>query len=132
MAKFFALIIAFSVICFGLFAGAALAQPAHGFEDEKFADMYPYTNIKQHGQSMIKTGQMMKEMGEKMLKEADENVWKEGGPGQREYLMKMAKMMIEMGEKMIKEGEHMVKEADLNIWKEGGPGGPGMPKMQKK
>jgi hypothetical protein len=88
MRKFFAVTIAFSLLFLGLTFGIAKAQISHGFEDSKFAAEKPWTNIREHGQSMYDRGKMLKEMGEKMMaegmsmiKEADANIWKEGGPG---------------------------------------------------
>jgi hypothetical protein len=137
MRKFFAVTIAFSLLFLGLTFGIAKAQISHGFEDTKFAAEKPWTNIREHGQSMYDRGKMLKEMGEKMMRDGAEGqktpvLSQAGGiPGGPQYSIDMGKQIKETGEKMMAEGMSMIKEADANIWKEGGPGGPkGAPKKQ--
>lgn len=133
MRKFFAVAIAFSFLFLGLTFGVAKAQISHGFQDTKFAADKPWTNIREHGQSMYDRGKQLKEMGEKMMREGAEGqkspvLSQAGGiPGGPQYSIDMGKQVKEMGEKMMAEGEHMIREADANIWKEGGPGGPKPP-----
>jgi hypothetical protein len=128
MKKVYAIVVALAVVFFGLSVAGAFAQPiSHGFEDMKFAADHPYLNVKEHGMMMIDRGKQLKELGEKMMRDAQEGqktavlTDKEGVPGGPQYLLTTGKMLKEMGEKMMREGEHMVKEADANIWKEGGP-----------
>jgi len=136
MRKFFAVTIAFSLLFLGLTFGIAKAQISHGFEDTKFAAEKPWTNIREHGQSMYDRGKMLKEMGEKMMRDGTEGqktavLAQAGGiPGGPQYSIDMGKQIKETGEKMMAEGMSMIKEADANIWKEGGPGGPGAPKKK--
>ncbi|OPX95459.1 MAG: hypothetical protein A4E58_02103 [Syntrophorhabdus sp. PtaB.Bin006] len=131
MKKHVVFVMAFALICFGLSSGIAVAQLSHGFEDMKFADQAPYTNVKEHGQALVDRGKQLCALADDMEKQADEAAWREGAPGFRAYLLKQAKMCREMGEAMIKEGEHMVKEADANLWKEGGPGKPPAPPTKR-
>ena len=72
MRKFFAVTIAFSLLFLGLTFGIAKAQVSHGFQDTKFAADKPWTNIREHGQSMYERGKMLKEMGEKMMRDGTE------------------------------------------------------------
>jgi hypothetical protein len=136
MRKFFAVTIAFSLLFLGLTFGIAKAQISHGFEDTKFAAEKPWTNIREHGQSMYDRGKMLKEMGEKMMRDGTEGqktavLSQAGGiPGGPQYSIEMGKQIKETGEKMMAEGMSMIKEADANIWKEGGPGGPVAPKKK--
>jgi hypothetical protein len=130
MRTFFAVTIAISLLFLGLTFGIAKAQVSHGFQDTKFAGEHPWLNVREHGQSMYERGKMLKEMGEKMMRDGAEGqkspvLSQAGGiPGGPQYTIEMGKMIKETGEKMMLEGEHMIREADANIWKEGGPGGP--------
>jgi len=137
MRKLLLVVAACSVLFLGLTFGVASAQISHGFEDMKYSADHPYLNLREHGQALMERGKMLREMGEKMMRDGAEGqktpvLSSAGGiPGGPQYTIEMGRQLKEIGEKMMKEGEHMIKEADANVWKEGGPGGPkGAPKKK--
>jgi hypothetical protein len=127
MRKFFAVTIAFSLLFLGLTFTIATAQTTHGFQDEKFTQ----EQLRDYGATMYGRGKMLKEMGEKMMRDGTEGqktvpiAADKGLPGGPQYMIEKGKMMKEMGEKMMVEGERMMREADLIS-----TGVPGAPKKK--
>jgi hypothetical protein len=114
MRKFFAVTIAFSLLFLGLTFTVASAQVTHGLQDQKFTQ----EQLRDYGATMYGRGKMLKEMGEKMMRDSTEGqktapaTADKGVPGGPQYMLEKGKMMKEMGEKMMVEGERMIREAD--------------------
>jgi hypothetical protein len=114
MRKFFAVTIAFSILFLGLTFGVVNAQAPHGFQDEKLTR----EQIRDLGSSMYGRGKLLKEQGEKMMRDGTEMqktvplAADKGIPGGPQYMIERGKMIKEMGEKMMVEGERMIREAD--------------------
>jgi hypothetical protein len=114
MRKFFAVTIAFSLLFLGLTFTIASAQVTHGLQDQKFTQ----EQLRDYGATMYGRGKMLKEMGEKMMRDSTEGqktapaTADKGVPGGPQYMLEKGKMMKEMGEKMMVEGERMIREAD--------------------
>lgn len=115
MRTLFAVVIAFSLLFLGLTAGVATAQQTHGFQDQKFTQ----EQLRDYGATMYGRGKLLKEMGEKMMRDGTEGQKTvplsadKGIPGGPQYMLERGKMIKEMGEKMMVEGERMMREADL-------------------
>lgn len=114
MRKFFAVTIAFSLLFLGLTFTIATAQAPHGFQDQKFTQ----EQLRDYGATMYGRGKMLKEMGEKMMRDGTEGqktaplTGDKGIPGGPQYMIEKGKMMKEVGEKMMVEGERMIRDAD--------------------
>jgi hypothetical protein len=114
MRKFFAVTIVLSFLFLGLTFGIAMAQTTHGFQDQKFTA----EQLRSYGETMYGRGKMLKEMGEKMMRDGTEAqktvplAADKGIPGGPQYMVERGKMIKEMGEKMMVEGERMIREAD--------------------
>jgi hypothetical protein len=114
MRKIFAVTIAFSLLFLGLTFGIAKAQATHGLQDQK----YTQEQLRDYGATMYGRGKMLKEMGEKMMRDGTEGqktvpiTADKGLPGGPQYMIERGKMLKEMGEKMMVEGERMIREAD--------------------
>jgi hypothetical protein len=114
MRKFFAVTIAFSLLFLGLTFTIVTAQTTHGLQDQKFTQ----EQLRDYGATMYGRGKMLKEMGEKMMRDGTEGqktappTADKGIPGGPQYMIEKGKMMKEMGEKMMVEGERMIREAD--------------------
>jgi polyhydroxyalkanoate synthesis regulator phasin len=116
MKKIFAVTIAFALLFLTLSFNIAMAQQAttHGFQDQK----YTAEQLKELGASMYGRGKLLKEQGEKMMREGTEMqksvplAADKGIPGGPQYMIEKGKMIKEMGEKMMVEGERMIREAD--------------------
>ena len=67
MRKFFAVMIAFSILFLGLTFGVVNAQTTHGLQDQKFTA----EQLRTYGETMYGRGKMLKEMGEKMMVEGE-------------------------------------------------------------
>jgi hypothetical protein len=114
MRRLFAVMIAFSILFLGLTFGVVNAQAPHGLEGQKFTA----EQLRTYGETMYGRGKMLKEMGEKMMRDGTEGqktapiTADKGIPGGPQYMVERGKMIKEMGEKMMVEGERMMREAD--------------------
>jgi polyhydroxyalkanoate synthesis regulator phasin len=115
MKKIFAVTIAFALLFLSLSFSIAMAQAPHGFQDE----MLTREQIKDLGASMYGRGKLLKEQGEKMMRDGTEMqktvplTADKGIPGGPQYMVERGKMMKELGERMMVEGERMMREADM-------------------